>query len=46
MEKEIIEEICEDLKWYERIIVKLLKKLFIKIYNITRITCINAMLKE
>lgn len=34
MEKDIIKEICEDLKWYERIIVKLFSKIFINIYKL------------
>ena len=45
MEKEILREIMKECKWYEKIIVKLFKKLFIRIYNNMRISCINAMLK-
>lgn len=41
MENDIIKEICEDLKWYERIIVKLLKKLFISAYRKGLIRCFN-----
>lgn len=33
MEKLIAEEICKNLKWYERIIVKKHKKLIYKIYR-------------
>lgn len=34
MEKLVVEEICKNLKWYERIIVKILKKTFIKTYKL------------
>ena len=42
MEKLIVEEICKNLKWYERIIVKLLKNTFIKVYHMGRIICWNS----
>lgn len=41
---EIIEEILEKCNWYEKIIVKLFKKLILKIYNYTRINIINKIL--
>ena len=34
MEKDIVEDICKDLKWYERIIVKLFKNIFIDTYKV------------
>ena len=34
MESEIVRELCEDLKWYERIVVKIFKTLFISTYKI------------
>ena len=33
MEEEILKEICKDLNWKERIIVRLFKKSFIKVYK-------------
>ena len=33
MENEIAKEICKNLKWREKIIVKLFKKSFIKVYK-------------
>lgn len=42
MDKEIVEEILKECKWYEIIIVKLLKKQFIKAYHIGRIRCWNS----
>jgi hypothetical protein len=33
MEKETLKEICKDLNWKERILVRLYKKSFIKIYK-------------
>lgn len=44
MEKEIVEIICKNLKWYECLIVKLNKTLFMKIYNNIRGEIIKAML--
>lgn len=41
MEKDIIKEICEDLKWYEIIIVKLFKKLSINTYRKGLVRCFN-----
>ena len=34
MGKYVIEEIIKDLKWHKRIIVKLFRKTFVKIYKI------------
>jgi len=46
MEKLIVEEICKNLKYYEKIIVKAHAKLFIKVYNNERIKTINALLEN
>ena len=46
MEKTIIKEICKNLKWYERIIVKMLASLFIKIYNNERVFLVNYIIKK
>ena len=40
-----IEEIVKDLSLYERIILKIHKKLFTKLYHYIRIEIINAILK-
>ena len=42
MEKEILREIFKASKWYEIILIKLLKKQFIKAYHIGRIVCWNS----
>ena len=34
MEKLIVEEICKNLKWHEKIIVTIFKRTFIKTYNV------------
>ena len=44
MEKLIVEEICKNLKWHEKIIVTILKKTFIKAYNNQRLKTINLLL--
>ena len=41
MEKEILKEICNDLNWVERIIVRLFKKSFVKIYRLGLVKCFN-----
>lgn len=46
MEKLIVEEICKNLKWHEKIFVKIFRRLFIKIYNKQRIKCINLILTK
>lgn len=43
MEKYVVEEITKDLKWYEKVVVKLFKKTFFRVYNISRISVINAI---
>lgn len=44
MEKYIGNLINKDLKWYEKIIVKIFKKTFIKVYNLIRIKIVNQLL--
>lgn len=34
MEKEILKEISKDLKWYEKIIIRLFDKIFISTYKL------------
>lgn len=34
MEKDVVEEIVKELKWHEKIIVRIFRKLFIKVYKI------------
>lgn len=45
MEDMIINEIIKELNWKERIGIKLLKGLFIKIYGIATKNAINQILK-
>lgn len=42
MEQEIIKEILEECRWYEKIVVNLFKKQFINAYHIGRIVCWNS----
>lgn len=44
-ETEIVEELKKELTKKERIILKLHKKLFVKIYNISRINSINKLIE-
>lgn len=41
MEKDIVEEICKDLNWKERIIVRLFKNSFIKTYRLGLVRCFD-----
>lgn len=34
MEKLIVKEICKNLKWYERVVVRLFSKTFVKTYKL------------
>lgn len=43
MEKEI-NELYRNLKWYEKIIVKIFKKTFVKVYNTARVDIVNHLL--
>ena len=44
MEKYIVNLINKDLKWYEKIIVKILKKTFVNVYNTARVDIVNHLL--
>ena len=46
MEKLIVKEICKNLKWYERIVVRVFKNIFIKVYHIGRILMFNRKLED
>lgn len=46
MEKLVVEKICRKCKWYEKFIMKVLKKLVFKIYNIVRVDLINSILNQ
>lgn len=46
MEKLIVEEICKNLKWYERIVVRLFKNTFVKVYHMGRILMFNKKLED
>lgn len=41
MERNVVIEICENLKWYEKIVVDILSKIFVKIYQKQRIKYVN-----
>lgn len=45
MNDKTIEEIVRELKWYEKIIVKIFKKIFIKVYNNMRLNIVNSLIK-
>lgn len=46
MEKLIVEEICKNLKWYERVIVRLFRKTFVRVYHKTRKTIVSSLLEQ
>ena len=46
MEELIVEEICKNCKWYERVVVRLFKNTFIKAYHIGRIIMFNKKLED
>lgn len=46
MEKLIVKEICKNLKWYERIIVRVLWRTFAKAYHMGRIVAFNKKLED
>ena len=46
MEKLVIENLCKNLKWYERVIVKLFSKTFVKVYHMGRILMFNKKLED
>lgn len=41
MEKLVVEKLCKNLKWYERVIVKRYKRLFYRIYRVGMRDCFN-----
>lgn len=45
MEKLIVEEICKNLKWYDKIIVRIFSNTFVKIYHKTRTDIVNGLLE-
>lgn len=45
MEEYIVREITRELKWYEKIVVKVFKRIAVKVYNCARISTINAIKK-
>lgn len=44
MEKMIMKEIMKKRKWYERVIIKIFKKLFIKIYCVSKVNMVNIII--
>lgn len=46
MEKEIIKELMEGKKWYQKIVIRMFEKLFIETYHIARNKTINILLKK
>lgn len=44
MGKLIIENLCKNLKWYEKVIVKLFSKTFVKVYHKVRKEIVNCLL--
>ena len=43
MEKYVVEEIVKNLKWYEKILIKVFTKTAVKVYNCARLNTINAI---
>ncbi len=44
MEEEVLREINKNLKWYEKIVVKVFANIFIKVYHTTRESIITKLL--
>lgn len=44
MKEEILEEIMKECNWWERIIIRLLTNIVIKVYTISRLKIINNVL--
>lgn len=42
--EEVYEELRKRLNWKERIVLRLFKRIFLKVYNITRVEIINNLL--
>jgi len=45
MEKLIVEELCKNLKWYEKIIIRLFENTFVIVYNETRKNIVSSLLE-
>ena len=41
MDKLIVEKISNNLKWYEKGLIKIIPKTFIKVYKIGMVECFN-----
>lgn len=46
MKDVVLDEVKKALNWRERIVVKIFKKTFYKIFNISRILILNKFLKK
>jgi len=46
MQDRIVEEVLKNCNWYEKIIVKIFSKTFIKIYHFNRINIVNSILRN
>ena len=44
VENVVLDEIIKGLNWKEKIIVKLFRRTFFKVYNISRIKSVNSIL--
>lgn len=44
MEKDVVKEICKNLKWHEKIVVVIFNKIFVKVYHRQRIKYVNWLL--
>lgn len=45
MNNVVLNEVKKELNWKERIIVKIFRKTFVKVYNIVRIDTVNSILR-
>jgi hypothetical protein len=46
MEKENLKKIIKNYKWYEKIQIKLLEKLILKLYHNIRIEIVNTIIEK
>ncbi len=46
IENGILDELIKNCRWYEKIIIKLFKRLFIRCYNIERTIIANIFLNQ
>lgn len=44
MERNVVIEICKNLKWYEKIVVVIFNKIFVKVCHRQRIKHVNWLL--